>query len=340
MGQSFPVAALLAWSFYTSIIQASGSYKLEDAIDWSAMPDFGETFSTSLSVSYSLGFVDASDTTINTNMAKTYEMKLENGAAYRCGVVGPGASETPRYMDEGGSAADMSASSLEKTQARARAVLDGMGGWCALRVEGFWTYEVCYDRESDVERIHVPAETDPKKAKKAKKMHRVRQFHLVPEGTDAEEVKKLGKIDFVLGQDCRLARPSEPLGKPGMGTTGTTALLGYFDGTVERSEKRRPSGMSGSKGHTKYVWDVCGKGDICEFEPGWAGYGSAVHGAPREVEVRYGCGPSERPLLVDVKEPSSCRYVFDVRFQAMCGVEGLSGDVLPVRQIECFQVGG
>lgn len=333
MGRGFPVSSLLAW--IVAGVCVSATYKLEDAIDWGAMPDFSETFSLSQSVRYSLGFVDASDTTINTNMAKTYEMKLANGTVYRCGVVGPGASETPRHVDEGRSVTELNASSLEKTQARARAALDGMGGWCALRIEGFWTYEVCYDRESDVERIN-PSETDSEGAKK--KLHMVRQFHLVPPGTDPEAVKKLGKLDFTLGQDCTLARPGEPPGKPGMGKGGSTALLGYFDGTSERSEKRRSSGMSGLKGHTKYVWDVCGKGDTCEFEPGWAGYGSDVHGAPREVEVRYGCGPSEQPLLVDVKEPSSCRYVFEVRFKALCEVDGLSGDVLPLRQIECFQV--
>ena len=316
MRRGFSASQLLAW--VATVSCASASYKLEELIDWDAAPDFSETFSLSESVSYSLGFVQALDTTINTNMAKTYDMTLSNGTVYRCGVVGPGASETPRH----GEGRSSTTSSVEKTQVEARAALDAVGGWCAYRIEGWWTYEVCYDRESDME-----PSTGPKRAKKTS---RVRQFHAVPEGTDPEEVKEMGKIDFVLGQDCTMARPFEPLGKAGMGKTGTKALLGYFDGKEERSDKRRSSGVRGSKGHSKYVWDVCGSGDTCEFEPGWAGYGSAIHGAPREVEVRYGCGPSEKPLLVDVKEPSSCRYVFDVRFKALCEVDGLVGDVLPV----------
>ena len=258
-----------------------------------------------------------SDTTINTNMAKTYDMTLHNGTVYRCGVVGPGASDVPRSRGEGHTVVT---TSVEKTQARAREVLDGIGGWCAYRVEGWWTYEVCYERGGKGEATSGGKST-------------VRQFHMVAEG---ETVEDTGKTDFMLGKDCTLARPFDPLSKESAGTNKAT--LGYFDGMSEQSTKQRLSGMHGFKGHSKYVWDVCKGGDMCEFEEGWAGYGSAVHGAPREVEVRYGCGPSELPQLVDVQEPSSCRYVFDVRFKGLCEVEGLVGEVVPVRQIECFRV--
>ena len=322
-----PLLLLLA-CLSPSPAAASDLHRLEQNINHDVNKvDFSSVFSLAenVGVSYSLAFVSASDTTINTNMASTYRMRLENGTSYRCGVVGPDAADAPRQRMKRGATKQ----SLVDMQRVAREVIDGMGAWCATKTEGFWTYEYCYggDRAGGV----------------------ARQFHVVQAAEvqlfPAPVVDVLGKTDFVLGRDCVWELGKGPLkfdplqkGTNGGRGKGDVLALGYFDGMTERTDRPRPSGIpAAAVSDAKYVWDACGGGETCEFAPGWAGYGTAVHGKPRETQVRYGCGPSEKPVLVDVQEPSSCRYVFDVRFKALCDVGGLVGDVLPVRQIECWE---
>lgn len=207
-----------------------------------------------MDVKYSIGFLPAGRS--GDGGEDAIRMTLHNGTVYRC---------QGRYTEVDSSQVNVTEDAGEKI----RSVLDSLGDWCAYRIDGWWTYEICYRQG-------------------------IRQFH-----TDTE-VKKVTS-EFLLGKYPE---------------TLDTPLI------VEGDE--------GDVSHHNYASDVCGEGHVCDVGDRF--------GAKREVEVRYWCGTSKKPVVVDVREPKSCHYVFDVQIAALCNLPGMQRDVaVPGRHIECWQ---
>lgn len=228
-----------------------------------------------LGVKYSIGFLpydgaaSSSDHQSSEN-EEVMRLMMHNGTLYDCRVV------SSKNQTNEGQQEDID---VTATMREARNVLDSIPEWCAYRVEGWWTYEVCYGKK-------------------------VRQYHL--DSKNGNEVSS----DFLLG------RYSESLGD-----------------LILKDVNSNSSDWSGADSSDVYVADICEEGDVCDLED----VGGPV-GMKRRVEVRYYCGASLRPMLVDVKEPRSCHYIFDVRIASLCSVSGLSTrSNIPLRQIECKQ---
>jgi hypothetical protein len=226
------------------------------------------TLEQELGVKYSIGLLpyDGKPLSDGNRDGDIIQLKSENGTLFDCHVVDEEKSGETREPD------------AETTITEARRVLDSLSNWCAYRVEGWWTYEVCYKKK-------------------------VRQYHVdVVNGNDVS-------ADFLLGT--------------------------YSDMLVDLSMKdiKNTSEWDGSDSSDVFVSDLCDNGDVCDLEE----VGGPL-GMKRTVEVRYYCGSSVQPMLVDVKEPRSCHYIFDVRMASLCSVPGLTSKIhVPLRQIECKQ---
>eukprot|EP00889_Picochlorum_renovo_P003399 jgi/Picre1/30429/NNA_005793.t1 len=207
-----------------------------------------------MDVKYSIGFLPAGRR--GEGGEDTIRMTLHNGTVYRC---------RGRYIESDSGAVHVTEDAGEQI----RSALESLGDWCAYRIDGWWTYELCYRQG-------------------------IRQFH-----TDTETSKVTSEF-----------------------------LLGKYPETLDA-----PTIVEGDEGDASqhnYASDVCGEGHVCDV-------GDRL-GAKREVEVRYWCGTSKKPIVVDVREPKSCHYVFDVQTAAICNLPGMERDVaVPARQIECWQ---
>lgn len=237
----------------TSGIDLSGAFSLEQE----------------LGVKYSIGMLPKDGEPLTDSESKNGEiirLRMENGTQFDCRLVDDEQKETEVDVDP------------ETIIQEARKVLDASPEWCTYRIEGWWTYEVCYNKK-------------------------VRQYHVDEKNGNAVA------SDFLLG------RYSDPLGNLSIKNDKNASIWNSID--------------SGDF----YVADICEEGDVCDLEE----VGGPL-GMKRTVEVRYYCGTSARPMLVDVKEPQSCHYIFDVRMSSLCSVPGLSSKVkVPLRQFECKQ---
>ena len=242
-----------------------------------------------LGVQYSIGFLPATEGVrgeeespteeegqTSTSDEPVYTMTLHNGTMYRCRAV----SET---LPLGG---DTSDSAVEEEQGEEgsshsksiRSVLNSLGDWCAYRVEGWWTYELCYKKK-------------------------IRQYHMDPQTQAATEEYVLGRYPDVIEEFT-------------VSENGTHVDIGVDVGSGR-----------------KFVADTCARGDVCDLES----VGSLVK-QERQIEVRYSCGPSVRPMIMNVQESKICHYVMDVRMSSMCNVPELRTVAdLPKRQIECWR---
>lgn len=249
--------------------QTGGSTKGVDLISKSGI-DLSGAFSLEqeLGVKYSIGFLPHDGKPLYNGGEDMMQLTMENGTLFDCRVVDDGNPEEPSGGDV----------DPEETMREARKVLDSSSDWCAYRVEGWWTYEVCYKKK-------------------------VRQYHV--DGQNGNDVAS----DFLLG------KYADPL----------------MD--LHMKDAKNVSDWNGVESSDFYVADMCDEGDVCDLQE----VGGPL-GMKRTVEVRYYCGSSSRPMLVDVKEPRSCHYIFDVRMASLCSVPGLSSKVhVPLRQIECKQ---
>lgn len=228
------------------------------------------TLEQELGVKYSIGLLphDGKPLSDGTGHGDIIQLKSENGTLFDCRVVDDDDSEEKHQGNP----------DTETTIQEARKVLDSRPHWCAYRIEGWWTYEVCYKKK-------------------------VRQYHV--DVMNGNEVS----ADFLLG---KYSDPMKDLGIKNL---------------------KNISEWNGADSSDFYVSDICDSGDVCDLE----NVGGPL-GMKRTVEVRYYCGSSSQPMLVSVKEPRSCHYVFDVRMASLCSVPGLTSKVhVPLRQIECQQ---
>jgi len=66
-----------------------------------------------------------------------------------------------------------------------------------------------------------------------------------------------------------------------------------------------------------------------------------VTGAPRQTEVRFGCGEAAgRDALSGLREPATCRYVLHLATPRLCAHPAFRVAELPVRAILCSPVDG
>jgi hypothetical protein len=259
-----------------------------DIINQQSQPDLSATFSISeeFGFEYSLGFVAREASTLPPT-AKTYSMALSNGTVYTCGVA-----EHEKYP-EGGMTPQPEAIREEALQ-----VLEKLPDWCAYRIEGWWTYEVCYGKPP-------------------------RQYRAERRGDDVKDYEIQG--DIKLGRECGRVQYEGQ----GAAEQSTLEEIDTEGNDIEVTENLSKTSSD------KYVWHLCEGGDICEVEDGLQG--TDVVGKPRSVEIRYGCGPSARPTLVGMKEPKTCHYMLEVRMRDLCSVPGLADEALPPRRIECWR---
>ena len=238
-----------------------------------------------LGVQYSIGFLPATEGEQGEKESHTtpdddtsiYTMTLHNGTVYRCRAVSealPLAGDTSDTAVEEEQGEDQGSGHNKSI----RSVLNSLGDWCAYRVEGWWTYELCYKKK-------------------------IRQYHLDSQTQTATEEYVLGKYPDVIEEFSVF-------------DNGTHVDIGVDLGSGR-----------------KFVSDTCARGDVCDLES----VGSLVK-QERQIEVRYSCGPSDRPMIVDVQESKICHYIMDVRMSSMCNITELRTVAdLPKRQIECWQ---
>jgi len=238
-----------------------------------------------LGVQYSIGFLPATEgeqgekeSPMSDDDNSIYTMTLHNGTVYRCRAVSealPSASwDTSDTAVEEEQGEDQGSGHNKSI----RSVLNSLGDWCAYRVEGWWTYELCYKKK-------------------------IRQYHLDSQTQTATEEYVLGKYPDVIEEF-------------NVSDNGTLVDIGVDLGSGR-----------------KFVADTCARGDVCDLES----VGSLVK-QERQIEVRYSCGPSDRPMIMDVQESKICHYIMDVRMSSLCNVTELRTVAdLPKRQIECWQ---
>ncbi|PRW57259.1 OS-9-like protein [Chlorella sorokiniana] len=77
-------------------------------------------------------------------------------------------------------------------------------------------------------------------------------------------------------------------------------------------------------GATPYVAQQYTAGDSCELT-----------GRPREAEVRFTCGTGGDTLLVSVREPSSCTYIFTIATPRLCKHPAFQQQPPPAALIQC-----
>lgn len=78
-----------------------------------------------------------------------------------------------------------------------------------------------------------------------------------------------------------------------------------------------------------YVTQAFVGGDECDVASGKQN---------RTVEARLSCGESIKPKLVDVQEPESCKYIFDVRVASLCQHPKLASNKKQNKVIQCRAV--
>lgn len=200
-------------------------------------------------------------------------MMLENGTRYECDLGGTafeGSLEEPAQNEEKYEVREEGA--LESADLQSvEEIIDSLSPpWCAYRVEGWWTYEICHKNMT-------------------------RQYH-----TSAE------------------------------GVVETNFLLGNY--TKEHGSLQSPRSDDDWLAETNlFVSQVFVDGDPCDV--------AEYEGKKRSTEVRYSCGTSRRPMLVDVQELQSCSYIFDVRLSGLCGHPALTRKVnKPQRLIKCLKM--
>lgn len=167
-------------------------------------------------------------------------MKLSNGTAFECTFVGTAPA----------AGAHAKGDKQEDLIPPIANVLESIGDWCAYRVEGWWTYEVCSGRKA-------------------------RQYHK----------SKAGQIDdeYLLGVYVEENSEHE------LETTIQDDWLTGRDVYVEQKYEN---------GYNCTVFDVERR---------------------RRARVRLHCGhTTDVPLLVNVEEPESCMYMFDVELPGLC----------------------
>ena len=198
-------------------------------------------------------------------------MMLENGTRYECDLGGKadeGSADKifqDKNIEEGREEGDLESADVQSIEE----IIDSLSPWCAYRVEGWWTYEICHKNMT-------------------------RQYH-----TSAE------------------------------GTVETDILLGNY--TKEHGSLQSPRSDDDWLAETNlFVSQLFVDGDPCDV--------AEYEGNKRHTEVRYSCGASRRPMLVDVQEPQSCSYIFDVRLSGLCGHPALTRKTnKPERMIKCVR---
>lgn len=213
------------------------------------------------------------------------DMRKTDGRRYRCHVPAVGTDE------------DLAtAAAAEGPVPSPAAFLAPMARACFKRLEGWWTYELCfmqhmrqYHRESNQESVEVQQEY-------------VLGTYWWPPATD--------------GDAGEGATPNVPAAGPSalaVSTAGGTVLRSQATPTsatgrpLEGARADQVSGEMVAGPQGTYWKQAYGNGTLCDLT-----------GEARQTEVRVSCSHGEPSHIASVEEVSTCRYVVSVVMDTVC----------------------
>lgn len=244
---------------------------------------------------------------------------LSNGTAYSCFIPVDADNKSSSSSTTQHTPADGTYNNIDNAVQSSRnflptplQTLDSIGDWCAFRIEDWWTYEICYKKTA-------------------------RQYHADTSGALTQQ--------YILGQyKNKEDAPPVASAPDAITTTGGDNGDNKSEIYTDESDVGRPP--------MKYVRHMYSDGDRCELSDD-----------RRQVEVRYICDDDDRgdgagggsrgggiadsmkknggqnehsPTLVEVREPSSCSYLFVVSVPRLCEHPLLRESPGVLNEIPCY----
>ena len=216
---------------------------------------------------------------------KSVVMTKKNGKKYRCYL--PSAPKNETTSD--GAAAPPAP--------RVASYLMSLKGTCFYRLEGWWTYEFCYQKS--VRQFH-----QEKVAATANK----------PESTKVTQDYTLGA--FSLDKRAGTASASSAAASTTPATSGGGASSDEASGAAAGKAAAAADELrEDAKTRKKYWSQLYTNGTKCDMT-----------GRPRETEVRLQCSPGEPSFLASIEEVSTCRYLLHFSTNLLCKHPGFAAD--------------
>ena len=245
--------------------------------------------------------------------SKSMVMTKKGGKKYRC------------HLPNSDQATADASVAMRPAAPRVASYLQPLKGTCFYRLEGWWTYEFCFQkglRQFHQEKVKATA-TKPESTT-------VTQEYILgawpppPPSSAPADAKSDGD-----------EQGGDALGS-GTGATGdassTTAAAGDGDASGAEATAGSVSDelMSDAKTRKKYWSQTYGNGTLC-----------GITNKPRETEVRLQCGALEPSFLESVEEVATCKYRVHFSTNLLCRHPGFAADESKdeVHTIQCEPLG-
>ena len=238
---------------------------------------------------------------------KSIVMTKKGGKKYRCHL--PDTNRAPANAN----------TLLQQVMPHVTSYLQPLKGTCFYRLEGWWTYEFCF--EKGLRQFHqekVKATANKPESTSITQEYTLGSWWVPPAAAKSTEVADLAKA--ALGDDGN-----------GAGSTGSSSASAGSSSASARSAASHDDELKeDAKTRKKYWSQQYGNGTMCD-----------MNGKPREAELRLQCSPGEPSFLASVEEMATCRYLVHFSTNLLCKHPGFAADESKeeVHNVQCEPLG-